>query len=146
MKRINPAIILSVLICSGSVFAQQGQGMHHMQAMMKHANPMPNLMRVVKRHADMLSLTEEQSKALAEWRHASHHSMHASVNEVHRLENALFDASMSGKSKEEIMGLATKVLDLRKEIISRKTDCRDNMKSILTEEQFSEVVKLYGDS
>ncbi len=124
---------------------KQGAMKNNMHQMMKHANPMPNLMKVVKQHGDMLELTDEQSKMLAAWRKANHEPMHAKVKELHDIEQAMFDASISGKTIEEIMVLASKAMELRKEIIAGKTACRDNMAAVLSKEQFAQVLSLYNN-
>ncbi|MES9940854.1 MAG: Spy/CpxP family protein refolding chaperone [Candidatus Thiodiazotropha sp. 6PLUC2] len=120
--------------------------MHDFPQMMKHASPMPNYMKVVKQHEAALDLSEEQSKELAAWRESHGKPMHAKVAQITELEKSIYDATMAGKSKAEILDLASKMLELRSTIISTKIDCRDNMKRVLSEEQFAKVVKLYSGS
>lgn len=146
MNRTITAALIALSIISGNALAQQGEGKHNMQAMMSHANPLPNLMRVIKHQGDQLNLTEEQSKALAGWSDAHHKPMRAKVKEVHDLEKAMFDATTAGKSKAEIMGMASRLMQVRQRIISTKLDCRNNMRGILTEEQFAQVISLSSGS
>lgn len=143
MKSTIKITVLAFCIASGATSAHQRHSIHDMRAMMRHANPTPNLMMVVIRHSSQLNLTQEQSESLANWRNANHQPMLALVKEIHQIEKAIFDASMSGKSKEEIMNLTPKLFALRKELISTKIDCRDFMRSILSEEQLAKVMNLY---
>ena len=113
--------------------------------MMAHANPMPNLMRIVKKQGQALNLSEKQARALADWRNNNHKRMHAMAGEVQKIEQAMYEASMSGASKQEIMRMADKAMKLRYEIISTKTDCRDNMRRILNKEQYAKVLSLYAN-
>ncbi|MES9852239.1 MAG: hypothetical protein ABW170_10445 [Candidatus Thiodiazotropha sp. L084R] len=145
MKKIVFAFCILAFISSANSFAESG-GMHDFPQMMKHANPMPNLMKVVKQHENELNLSEKQSKALAGWRDSHSKPMHAKVTEIDELEKNIYEATIAGKDKAEIMEMASKVLELRSSIISTKLDCRDNMKSILSEEQFNKVVSMYKGS
>ncbi len=144
MKWAIKITVLVFCLASSTTLAHQGHSIHDMRAMMKHANPAPNLMMVVIRHASQLDLTREQSESLANWRNVNHQTMLALAKEIHQLEQAIFDASMSGKSKEEIMDLTPKLFELRKELISKKIDCRDFMRSVLSPRQFSRVISLYS--
>ena len=139
MKYIQLAFFVALVYLSQSVSADQGQNMQQM----KHANPMPNLMKVIKRHGDQLNLTTEQNKELAAWRDAHRTKSHSKVSQVNSLEKELFDAAMAGKSKAELMEMASKMLQLRREMIAGKIDCRDNMRRILNDEQYAKVLELY---
>lgn len=146
MKRYIFTALVALSLTNGIVLAQQDHGMHNMRTMMNHASPVPSFMMVVMKHGDQLNLSEQQAAALADWRNANHHPTHKKVAEIHQLEKDMFDASMSGKSKQEIMDIADKAMELRKAVISGKTDCRDSMRAILSEEQYAKVVRLYSGS
>jgi len=143
MKLINVALLTAVVFISQSALAGQ-QGMRNTHTRMNHAAPMPNLMRVVIRYRDQLNLSEQQSRALANWRDAHHKSTYAKVNAVHDLEKALFDASMAGRSRAELMSITSELLRMRHDLISTKIDCRDNMRRILSSEQYARVLQLYA--
>ncbi|MGD2118595.1 MAG: Spy/CpxP family protein refolding chaperone [Chromatiales bacterium] len=131
------AVLLFLPVTQTALAAQGG----HMA--MAHANPMPNLMQVINRHADQLNLTDEQAAALTDWRKNHMDPMHAQVKQVVQMEQDLYAASMAGKSKAELMGLANKILQQRRDVISTKIDCRDNMQRILSPEQFAKVLAIY---
>lgn len=116
-------------------------GKQDMMAMMKHANPVPNYMRIVVMHGDDLDLTTEQSNQLAKWREKSHHRVNGLVNEVIEGEKALKQASMENKSREEMNQMAQAVMEKRLAIIDVKTRYRDNMRKILNDKQWNKVVE-----
>jgi len=146
LKLKTITLLAIITLASGSAIASSGQGMHNFREMMNHANPMPNLMQVIRRHEDQLNLSNEQSAALASWRKAHHKIMHDKVMEVNALEKAMYDAAMSGKSKEEVMKMAAELQKMRQNIISTKLDCRDNMRRVLNADQYAKVLKIYAGS
>jgi Spy/CpxP family protein refolding chaperone len=146
MKLFTIALLTLLAVTAGPLHAAPGHGMHNAREMMNHANPMPNLMMIIKRHGDQLNLTEQQSQDLAKWRDANHGPMHARVQKVHELEKAMYEASVAGKSKKELMAMVSELLQVRKEIISGKIDCRDNMRRILNKDQYAKVLSLYSGS
>ena len=146
MKLKTMALLAIMTLAPTATIAASGHGMHNFREIMNHANPMPNLMQVVKRHGDELNLTSEQSAALASWRKAHHQPMHDKVMEVDALEKSMYDAAMSGKSKQEIMQMAADLQKMRHNIISTKLDCRDNMRRILNADQYAKVLKFYAGS
>lgn len=139
LKTLTLATLLAIsstCLAAGHQHRQQGMDM-------KHANPMPNLMRVIMRHGDELDLSEEQSKALAAWRDSHHTPMHDMVREVREKEQAIFEATLDGKSKQELMSMLEEILEIRRTIAAGKADCRDNMQRILKPEQYQKVVDIY---
>ncbi|MCB1877647.1 MAG: Spy/CpxP family protein refolding chaperone [Chromatiales bacterium] len=143
MNKIIIGIVFGVAFASANlaIAAQPAQGMGAMHAM-THANPAPNLMRVIKQHGSELGLSESQAKELTIWREAHNGPMHDMVQEVVKHEKELYHASMSGEPKARIMAINARIMELRTQIVSTKTDCRDNMKRILTPEQFQKVLAL----
>ena len=117
--------------------------MHQSSGMMKHANPMPNLMRVVVRHERMLGLSEGQKLALADWRMNNHDRIHVKVRQLHDLERTMYRASMQGKSKAEIMAMTSRAMQLRTDIIAGKIACRDYMRNVLSPDQYAKVLAMY---
>lgn len=109
---------------------------------MRHANPMPNLMKIVKKQGDQLDLSEQQAKQLAAWRELNMKPMHARAERVMALEAELKQAALDGKPKAELMGMASRIMSERTQIIATKADCRDNLKRVLTAEQFATLLSL----
>ena len=100
-------------------------------------------MQVINQHADELNLSATQATALADWRKQHMDPMQAQVKHVVQMEQALNTAALAGKSKAELMNMTNRILAERRDIISTKIDCRDNMKKILTAEQFDKVLAIY---
>ena len=121
-------------------------GMHGKMAKkraMHHANPMPNLMMVIKKKADDLNLTPDQKKALAAWREQSNPILQEQISKVMKLEKEIMSASLDGLDKTALMSKVDEMLAVRRDIAERKVNCRDNMKKILNEEQYNTVITTY---
>lgn len=136
MKKLN-AIALAAALFTSPLASAMDMGA------MSHANPLPNYMRVVKMHGDQLNLSEDQAAKLKAWREQSGPLVHGLVGELMAKEKALFDASMNGAPKAQIMTEMALILDMRRQIAAKKTDCRDNMQRILSAEQFDKVKAIY---
>ena len=127
----------------------KGHGMHggkgygkHTGYAMRHANPMPNLMKIVRQQGDQLDLSEDQAKQLAAWRETNMQPMHARAERVMALEAQLKQAALDGRPKAELMGIASRIMTERTQIIATKADCRDNLKRVLNPEQFELLLSL----
>ena len=112
---------------------------------MRHANPMPNLMKIIKKHGDQLDLSDDQAAKLKAWRENNMAPMHARADKVMALEAELKQAALDGKPKAELMGIASRIMTERTQIIATKAACRDNLMSVLTPQQFEKVVSLQGN-
>lgn len=146
----NSSTRIDVPVKAMGAMSMGHKGMHHggkknNMAMMLHANPMPNLMKVVKKHENKLNLSSDQSNALKQWRDNNHQPMHDMVAELHSLEKSIYDAAMKGDSIESIISMANKASDLRVRVITQKAECRDNMQKVLNKEQYAMVLNLYRE-
>jgi len=112
-------------------------------AVLKHANPMPNLMMVVMKHEKELDLSDRQKAALAAWRKEAHPRMMEMVKTVMKLEKQIHDATLAGASGAVLQELATKMFNVRGAIIKQKLACRNNMAKILGMEKMKKVIELY---
>jgi len=111
----------------------------------KHAHPLPNFMIVIMQQGDMLALSPEQAQAVANWRAKHGPIAKKLVMAIKNGEQELQKASLNGASKEEIMAQVDALLDKRRQLAEMKTTCRDNMRQILSDEQWDEVVSLYKE-
>jgi hypothetical protein len=155
MKKILTLIMATFLMTSVNGFASShGQqvnmheGMHKKhdkskKMAMKHANPLPNLMKVVSKYGDQLDLSEQQNAALADWRKKNNKKTHALVKQVIASEKQLHTAALSNASQSELQDLMDKVLGVRLQIAKTKISCRENMRKILSNDQWNKVVTLY---
>jgi Spy/CpxP family protein refolding chaperone len=142
MKKL---LIVALLVLTSFVSVQakeDGQKQHELA--MKHANPMPNLMRVAMEHKKDLNLTKEQVAALKAWADENKPKMKELIKTVNQEERMLHKEALNDDN--DVVGKAQKMLDARKEIIVLKTKCRENLKTILDEKQFKHLVKIYKDS
>jgi len=111
-------------------------------SMLNHANPMPNYMPVLMKNAKNLALSAEQTEKLKSWVAANNEKTANVVKKIVAIENSLALASMNGADKPTLMKKYSEMADLRMKIASSKTDCRDNIRKILTNEQWNKLVKL----
>lgn len=159
MKKILSAVAISLVLATSAAYANQhmmksggqhcshhkdGQhGKKYKKRAMHHANPMPNLMMVVKKKSAELGLSQEQNDALAKWRDANHMALKQQVENVVRLENEIMTASLNGEDETSLMARMDEMLAVRRSIAERKVNCRDNLKKILTAEQYDTVISTY---
>lgn len=133
MKKI--LLILTLLFMSiSTVFAGQGFGL-------RHANPMPNLMRIAVGNAELLNISKEQLASLRAWEGKNKPKMMMMVKDVMNQEMMLREEALT--TDKDVVKKAEKMLDTRKKIIEMKTACRAHLKSVLSEKQYSQVVGIY---
>ena len=120
-----------------------GRNTNPMQLVM-HANPaFPNLTGIAIKNAQELGLSDEQVRNLKAWTNKHGDEMKRMFQAVNVAEKALIQDSLAGQSKAELMAKFQKTLDMRKKIAETKIDCRDNMKKVLTAEQFDKLASIY---
>jgi len=119
--------------------------MQSKMAMIKHTNPMPNLMQVVKKMGDK-NLTKEQVTQLKQWQDERGPIMQKQYQAVMKLEADINKAALDNESVDKIKQLADSIMQERIKIIRGKAFCRDNMKRILDDEQYKKVVALYKEN
>jgi len=110
--------------------------------LVKHASPMPNYMRTLKKNSDNLKLSSEQTEKLQAWVAANNKKATDAVNKIIELEKEISTASMKGDNKELLMTKFNEMSDLRMKLASSKTACRDNLLTILSNEQWGKLVKI----
>jgi hypothetical protein len=134
MKKIM--LIISMLLMSLSTTHASG----NMYAM-KHANPMPNLMRIAIKNADLLGVDAKQMIALKTWSDSNKPKMKMMVKKVMHEEKMLLENALS--TDNDSVKEAEVMLETRKEIIVMKAACKANLKTILTPKQYADVIKIY---
>lgn len=112
-------------------------------AMIKHTNPMPNLMQVIKKMGGQLNLTEKQTSKLKAWNEERGPVMAKQYKAVVKFEKEIQQASLNNEPVEKIYQLADAITMERMKIIRGKSFCRDKMISILKPDQYQKVVELY---
>lgn len=138
----------------GMKHGEKHKGMHKkttgMKAMnkevmhaMKHANPAPNLMQAVLKMGDQLNLDEKQKATLKKWRDKRGPATRKLALDIMKMEKDIYQASLAGDPEEKIKAITKNLMQARTRMIEGKIKCRDNMRKILTDEQFKKVVSLY---
>jgi len=134
--------ILVLFILSFMTFSSlQAQGNNVDDKVLKHVNPMPNLMRVVMKYKDELQLTENQITAINLWKQSNKPRIKKLIQKVMEQEKNLHEMALNSDS--HLVAEAQKMLDNRKNIIILKAQCRANLKSFLKKEQWEKLLELY---
>ncbi len=133
MKKLLIALIVTALSCS-SLNAMNNRSL-------THANPMPNLMRIAQGNAELLGLNAKQMESLKAWSDVNRPKMMQMTQEVMQEEAMLKENALT--SDTDIEKQVDRMLQARKNIIMLKTQCRAELKKILTLEQYANVIKIY---
>lgn len=113
-------------------------------ALVMHANPAtPNLTGIAIKNAAELGLNDDQVAKLKAWTKINGDKMQALFKDVATLEKELVQDALAGVEKEQFMAKFERTLTLRKDIAATKIDCRDNMKKVLTAEQYQKLASIY---
>jgi len=129
--------VLVLMLANGSAQAID-------MAAVKHAHPLPNFMLVIAKHGEMLDLSEEQQAALKAWGKEHKPLVKQLVKAITQGEKALHEAALEGASKAKLMAKLDGLLAKRKALAELKTDCRDNMREVLSDEQWEQVIEYYN--
>lgn len=122
-----------------SLHAMEGMGMNKLA--LKHANPMPNLMRIAIKNADLLGIDQKQMTALQAWSNTNKPKMQMMVKKVMHEEKMLLENALT--TDNDSLKEAEAMLETRKQIIGMKAKCNANLKTILTKKQYADVVTIY---
>lgn len=113
---------------------------------MKHANPLPNYMVTIKKNLDALKLTDDQVMQVGAWFKDNSDKAAETAKKIVESEQALAEASMTGASKDDLMKKFDEITAMRRMLAEKKTDCRDHMQTILTPEQWAQVVTMQREA
>ena len=108
---------------------------------LKHANPMPNLMRIAMGNAELLDITGEQMKGLHAWANENKPKMKMLVKQVMTQEKVIREEALT--TDKDVMKKAEEMLDTRRKIMQMKTGCRVTLRKILSEKQYAQVINIY---
>lgn len=110
------------------------------------SQPMPNLMRVIKMHADQLNLSDEQQTQLATWRDQNHAVVHGKLAEIQAIKKEMQQAVIDGANRALVNGYIARMDALRDQIVSTKLACRNNMRELLDDGQWQTLARLHRDN
>lgn len=108
--------------------------------------PMPSLMRVIKRHADQLNLSDEQNTQLAAWHDQNHGVVHGKLAEIQAIRKEMQQAVIDGANRAQINGYIARMDALRDQVVSTKLACRNNMRAVLDDGQWQILARLYREN
>ena len=128
----------------GSVHAAD-TNMAELLAAVKHAHPLPNLMRVIVKNQDKLALSKEQKQGVTAWIKEHRPIVAKLAMSIKEGEKALHEAALNCATKEEMMAKLDELLKKRREIAEIKMDCRDSMRKLLGYDKWQKFLKLYKD-
>ena len=115
----------------------------NMKKNIRHVNPLPNLVSLTLNNASSLKLSEMQIKDLHTWSRENKPNMIKLIQLVLSEEKALMMEALT--TDKDVVKKAEKMLDARREIIRIKTLCRENLRKILTKEQYSQVIEIFKE-
>jgi len=137
MKKIIVVTVVVLLSLSSLHAMNMGMNKHAL----KHANPMPNLMRIAIKNSDILGIDAKQMTALRAWSDTNKPKMMKMVKKVMHEEAMLLENALT--TDNDPVKEAEVMLETRKKIIEMKANCLANLKTILTKEQYQNVVNIY---
>lgn len=107
-------------------------------------SPMPKFMMIVIMHAAELGLSAEQEKALEAWRMEHMHNWAALLDEVILEERALTDDAIGLSAADGLMARYDVLLQKRRRMAVMSLACRDNMRSVLSDRQWAQLVDRFA--
>ena len=136
MKKI--LIILTIALMSlSNVYAKGDYAL-------RHANPLPNLVRVSIANAEALHLSKEQVASIKDWGKRNRPTIKALVKKVMSEEKMLREEALT--TDKDVPTKAEAMLEARRDIIKLKTLCRVNLRSVLTKEQYAQLISIYRNN
>lgn len=144
-------VVLSVVVLVAGCATGSGRMMDHSmhakggldkKAVMAHVNPMPNLMPVVVGNADALGLSDEQTEALADGRSERRARVESLASAIMDEEKSVRQAALDGKTRDQINSMSASIMEKRLSLIDVKAGCRDIVREVLSDDQWSELLAL----
>jgi len=140
---MNKIVLSSFLVFLLALTHVQATSMDETMMAVKHAHPLPNLMRVIQQHKNELNLSVEQKQELESWIKEHRAKLQELALSIRDGEKALAEVALNGAPKTDILVQLDELLKKRREMASIKIDCRDNMRQLLGEDKWKQVVALY---
>lgn len=125
---------MMMLMTLSNVYAGAGHAL-------RHANPLPNLVRLTLGNAELLQLNAKQVEELRTWARTNKPTIMKLVQKVMNEEKMLHEEALT--TDKDVVKNSESMLDARREIIKLKTACRMNLKKVLSEKQYAQVIGIY---
>lgn len=105
-------------------------------------SPMPKLMAIILMHKKDLEITKKQHEQLEEWRleHMNHWAL--LFEKILNTEKKITQQSLEMAPNASLMKQFDKMAKHRRKMAQMSLDCRDNMKKVLSDSQWEEMVRL----
>jgi len=136
-----------VALYRSKIMPNQTKKIHDQSKMarLKHVNPLPNLMFVIKKMADKLNLSEKQVARLKAWQDEREPVIEKQSKAVLDFEKEINQASLNDQPLDKIYQLADAITMERMKIIRGKVFSRDKLEEILNPEQYKKLIQLYKE-
>ena len=112
-------------------------------AAVKHAHPLPNLMRIIVDNQDQLGLSAEQKQAVADWIKKHRPIVTELAMSIKEGEQTLHDSALNCAAKEGMMAKLEELLNKRRKMAVLKMECLETMHQLLGYEKWQQVLELY---
>ncbi|WP_162473025.1 hypothetical protein [Methylotuvimicrobium alcaliphilum] len=96
----------------------------------------------MKKEAGTIKLNDQQEAKVDEWRQEHHTKATELAADIVAAEHTLAEASMDGTNLENMMKKFDEIAVMRRTLAELKTKCRDLLQTILTSEQWTQLVTL----
>lgn len=106
-----------------------------------HSNYMPNFIPVVMMNQEALGLTAEQCAKVTAFRDDKAAKGKMVIEKIIKLEAAAHDAALAGEDLAAMKVRHAEIAELRAKIMEGKMACHQFMKKLLTEAQYTKLIK-----
>ena len=114
-----------------------------MMKQVEHASFMPNLMKHILKNKKQLNLSEQQAKALNDFRLANSPKIRQMAQQVSELEAKAKQMTLDNYPPQNVIEVGGQSIQLRHNLMISKLQCRDFVKSNLTPEQYKQALTSY---
>ena len=108
-------------------------------------SPMPKLMAIILMHKKELQLTVEQNKYLEDWRLENMNRWALFFDQVLSTEKKITQQSLAMESNSQLMKEFDEMAKSRRIMAQMSLNCRDNIKKVLSDEQWKKMIKLFNN-
>ncbi len=144
MKRFTALLTLALSLIIPAAFAPANAGSPMSTASISSkTQSATSLLTLAKKHGETLALTEKQKASIGLWLSETEKHMRFLVHKTAILEKSVVRNALRGKDKASLLNKMEETNNLRKQILSQRLDCRDNLNKILDKTQWQKLVALY---
>ena len=112
-----------------------------MMSLITHVNPVPNYMQTINANSADLEISDKEKDILDNWSIENHPKMMAMANQITALEKEIYQGSLQKMDKSAILDKLTQIENLKRDIVTKKTNCRDLIIKTISPEQWSNLIE-----